>query len=92
VSSVAFSPDGTKLLTGSVDDTARLWHAATKTDFNRDGDVDLVDFGAFQACFNGPNRGRPWGEAAWVERTAQRLGLAFTLRNPGRPPKRKQNE
>ncbi|MGB9624753.1 MAG: hypothetical protein ACPMAQ_07810 [Phycisphaerae bacterium] len=25
-------------------------------DFDADGDVDLADFGTFQACFNGPNR------------------------------------
>jgi len=25
-------------------------------DFDDDGDVDLTDFSAFQACFNGPNR------------------------------------
>jgi hypothetical protein len=25
-------------------------------DFDRDGDVDLADFGYFQGCFNGPNR------------------------------------
>jgi len=25
-------------------------------DFDQDGDVDLNDFGHFQACFNGPNR------------------------------------
>ncbi len=25
-------------------------------DFDEDGDVDLVDFGHFQGCFNGPNR------------------------------------
>ncbi len=25
-------------------------------DFDRDGDVDLSDFGVFQSCFNGPNR------------------------------------
>src|SRR5262249_37833272 len=29
VSSVAFSPDGTKVVTGSKDDTARMWDAAT---------------------------------------------------------------
>ncbi len=28
------------------------------TDADGDGDVDLTDFGAFQGCFNGPNR--PW--------------------------------
>src|SRR4029077_14165622 len=31
VTSVAFSPDGTRILTGSVDNTARLWDAATGT-------------------------------------------------------------
>jgi putative transposase len=30
-------------------------------------------------------RGRPLGEEAWVRRTAERLGLAFTLRDRGRP-------
>ena len=33
------------------------------------------------------NRGRPCGDPAWVERIAKRLGLTFTLRNPGRPRK-----
>ncbi len=31
------------------------------------------------------NRGRPLGTEAWVQRTAKRLGLEFTLRGPGRP-------
>ncbi|MGB9625503.1 MAG: hypothetical protein ACPMAQ_11630, partial [Phycisphaerae bacterium] len=31
-------------------------------DADGDGDVDLVDFGVFQACFNGPNR--PWRGSA----------------------------
>jgi len=35
------------------------------------------------------NRGRPWGEQDWVQKTARRLDLLFTLRNPGRPAKRK---
>jgi putative transposase len=30
-------------------------------------------------------RGRPLGDAAWVQATAERLGLEFTLRGPGRP-------
>jgi putative transposase len=30
-------------------------------------------------------RGRPLGPETWVRRTAARLGLAFTLRGPGRP-------
>ena len=32
-------------------------------------------------------RGRPLGGESWVRRTANRLGLAFTLRGPGRPRK-----
>jgi putative transposase len=36
-------------------------------------------------------RGRPFGPAAWVEATAARLGLGFTLRGPGRPRKITQN-
>jgi len=32
-------------------------------------------------------RGRPYGAATWVRATATRLGLGFTLRGPGRPPK-----
>src|SRR5262249_8128179 len=34
-------------------------------------------------------RGRPYGTAGWVQRTASRLGLASTLRPRGRP--RKEN-
>ncbi|HEY1786392.1 MAG TPA: hypothetical protein VGG30_12610, partial [Pirellulales bacterium] len=30
-------------------------------------------------------RGRPLGELTWVRATAERLGLGFTLRGPGRP-------
>jgi putative transposase len=32
-------------------------------------------------------RGRPLGPEDWVQRTAERLGLEFTLRGPGRPRK-----
>ena len=31
------------------------------------------------------NRGRPYGEGAWIERCAEKLGLQFTLRPRGRP-------
>ncbi len=34
-------------------------------------------------------RGRPLGEPGWVRSTAERLGLGFTLRGPGRPKKTK---
>ncbi len=37
-------------------------------------------------------RGRPWGPAEWVRVTAERLGLEFTLRGPGRPRKEPRNQ
>ncbi len=37
-------------------------------------------------------RGRPCGEPEWVQRTAQRLDLMFTLRNVGRPRTKGRNE
>ena len=37
-------------------------------------------------------RGRPLGPEAWVRQTAVRLGLAFTLRGPGRPRKISDNQ
>ncbi len=33
-------------------------------------------------------RGRPYGSESWVQKTAERLGLAFSLRPRGRPRKR----
>jgi putative transposase len=32
-------------------------------------------------------RSRPFGDDAWVRRTARRVGLMHTLRSEGRPPK-----
>jgi putative transposase len=37
-------------------------------------------------------RGRPLGAAEWVEATADRLGLGFTLRSAGRPRKTSINQ
>jgi REP-associated tyrosine transposase len=37
-------------------------------------------------------RGAPYGEPAWTERTAGRLGLESTLRPRGRPPKARPEE
>jgi len=37
-------------------------------------------------------RGRPLGAEAWVRRTAARLGLGFTLRGPGRPRTKADNQ
>jgi hypothetical protein len=38
------------------------------------------------------NRGRPLGPESWVQRTAERLGLEFTLRGPGRPRTKSSNQ
>jgi putative transposase len=38
------------------------------------------------------NRGRPFGEADWIARTAKRLGLGNTLRPAGRPKKVPQRD
>jgi len=37
-------------------------------------------------------RGRPFGSPSWLRKTANRLGLAFTLRGPGRPRKIRNNQ
>jgi putative transposase len=37
-------------------------------------------------------RGRPLGPSTWVQSTASRLGLEFTLRGPGRPRKTPDNQ
>ncbi len=45
--------------------------------------------GTLRECAQG---GRPFGSAAWVETTAARLGLGFTLRGPGRPRKATEDQ
>ena len=35
-------------------------------------------------------RGQPYGEDGWVQRTAKELGLEHTIRPEGRPPKRSE--
>jgi putative transposase len=49
---------------------------------NREPDAEQVQ--AIRVCVQ---RGRPLGSEKWVRRVANRLGLAFTLRGPGRPRK-----
>ena len=49
---------------------------------------EAMDKRALEDLRTSVNRGRPWGDATWVQQTARRLGLLFTLRNPGRPKKR----
>ena len=47
-----------------------------------DDRMDEDRLGAVRLC---GRRGRPYGDEAWVRRTAERLGLGFTLRGRGRP-------
>lgn len=42
---------------------------------------------ALRQCIN---RGAPYGDAAWIQNTAEELDLEFTLRPRGRPRKKKQ--
>ena len=51
-----------------------------------------IDKTALEQLRTSVNRGRPWGSETWIQQTARRLGLLFTLRNPGRPPKPKTNQ
>jgi REP-associated tyrosine transposase len=53
------------------------------------GSLSLEELGVVRDCVG---RGRPLGEAQWVQATAARLGLEFTLRGPGRPRKTPNNQ
>jgi putative transposase len=53
------------------------------------GDLKQEPIDALRACVQ---RGRPLGPEGWVQRTAERLALAFTLRGPGRPRKLANNQ
>ena len=46
--------------------------------------MEKPELAAFRLCVQ---RGRPYGALDWVTATAARLGLGFTLRSVGRPPK-----
>ena len=45
------------------------------------------DDGVLSALRTSVIRGRPYGADPWIEETVRRLGLGFTLRDPGRPKK-----
>ncbi len=59
-------------------DRPRSWSAAVN---------ETLEDEALEGIRTSVNRGRPCGEQDWVQRTAERLGLTFTLRDPGRPRK-----
>jgi len=44
-----------------------------------------------EAVRNSVRREAPLGDEMWTQSTAQRLGLAWSLRNPGRPPALERN-
>jgi hypothetical protein len=67
----------------SAHDRPRRWTAIVN---------EAMDERALEDLRTSVDRGRPWGEAAWVQETARRLGLLFTLRNPGRPRKQTTNQ
>jgi putative transposase len=46
--------------------------------------LSASELAALESCVR---RGSPYGDERWVERTAAALGLQFTLRSRGRPPK-----
>jgi putative transposase len=54
----------------------RNWVALVNREFSED------QLAGIRTCVQ---RGRPLGPETWVQRTAARLGLDFTLRGPGRP-------
>jgi putative transposase len=64
-------------------DRPRNWAAEVNEPLDRE---DL------KAVRTSVNRGRPLGDSGWVQSTARRLGLEFTLRNPGRPRLKKDNQ
>jgi len=63
------------------------WPVSRPADWRRRVNAALPA-GELEAVRTSVIRGRPFGSNAWVTRTAQRLGLAFTLRPRGRPRKR----
>jgi len=64
-------------------DRPRNWRALVQGD-ECDKRLDML-----RTCVN---RGRPFGDTQWVQRTARRLGLEFTLRSAGRPRKKATNQ
>jgi putative transposase len=75
--------DGKLLLTDWPVEQPRSWLPLVNRDLNEN------QLGDIRICVD---RGRPLGPQPWVRQTADRLGLGFTLRSPGRPPKIHENQ
>jgi putative transposase len=65
------------------------WPVIRPTDWSRRVNRNLREeaLSQLRECVT---RGRPLGDPAWVQATAKRLHLEFTLRGPGRPRKNNQ--
>ena len=77
----AKSPDGRRLLSAGPLPRPRDWAGIVNEPLNEEH---------LALARESVKRGRPFGEAAWVKRTAERLGLGFTIRERGRPKKDKE--
>jgi putative transposase len=75
------APDGRMLLSDSPIPRPRNWVNIVN---------EPLEPEALAAARESVKRGRPFGEDKWVKRTADRLGLGFTLRQRGRPKKEEQ--
>ena len=81
VYSAAFSPDGTRVVTASADQTARLWDAATgKALATLEGHTDQVMLGGVQ-----PGRHAGGHGVLGSDRAAVGRGHGQGARHPGRP-------
>ena len=85
--SVAFSPDGTTLASGSDDDTVKLWNISSRQQLatlkGNAGDVASVAFspdGRALATANGDNTVRLWDAVSHQELAT--LKVQKPLRNP----------
>ena len=67
------------------------WPVDRPRNWTRRVNVTMED-ATIEAMRTSVNRGRPSGDSAWVDHTARRLGLLFTLRKPGRPSSPVKNQ
>ena len=64
------------------------WPRPRLADWTKHVNTPLTE-GELSALRRSVNRGSPFGETSWRDRTARRLGLESTLRPQGRPKKQK---
>ncbi len=74
----AASPDGRKIISPSLVRLPKSWNHLVD---------DLLEESVAAEVRETIRRGRPFGDSAWVAKTAARLGLEYTIRPQGRPRK-----